>query len=195
MARRRAGWSAGGPLRPRRRLSNCARNAPRQRVTDRCLTARPAVDREPGVPSPPNLRPVSRAGTAPCKGLPQTARQRALDARGFGVAGSGRFARVGARCCGGQRAAATAERARSAMRQAGLSRARVRLSHAGGGSFRRRWDSGSVVRRSARVALAKRHGAAADTRPDRGLAAIGQSAGMRPSCVALRSLAHRPSCG
>ena len=35
----------------------------------------PAVYREPGgVPTPPNLRPFSRAGTAPCKGLPQAAR-------------------------------------------------------------------------------------------------------------------------
>jgi hypothetical protein len=48
----------------------------------------PAVYREPGgVPTPPNLRPISRAGTAPCKGLPKAARQRALDERGFGVAG------------------------------------------------------------------------------------------------------------
>ena len=57
----------------------------------------PAVYREPGgVPIPPNLRPISRAGTAPGKGLPVRAASdaSALDARGFGVAGSSRFGRA-----------------------------------------------------------------------------------------------------
>ena len=49
----------------------------------------PAVYREPGgVPTPPNLRPMSRAGSALAKGLPQAAsiRERPCG-RGVGVAG------------------------------------------------------------------------------------------------------------
>ena len=43
----------------------------RAHVPPRCH----AVYRElGGVPIPPNLRPASRAGTAPCKGLPQPRR-------------------------------------------------------------------------------------------------------------------------
>ena len=55
----------------------------------------PAVYRElGGVPTPPNLRPSSRAGAAPGKGLPAARARSALAGRGTGVAGSSRFARV-----------------------------------------------------------------------------------------------------
>ena len=48
-----------------------------QRSDDPYAAACHAVYRKPGgVPTPPNLRPVSRAGTAPCKGLPQAANAR-----------------------------------------------------------------------------------------------------------------------
>ena len=65
----------------------------RSEATTRRPPPAPALYRKPGgVPTPPNLRPDSHAGTALGKGLP------ARDARtrpcrcGFGVAGSGRFA-------------------------------------------------------------------------------------------------------
>ena len=52
----------------------------RSEATTRTPPPAPAVYREPGgVPTPPNLRPFSRAGTAPGKGLPvRDARLRAL---------------------------------------------------------------------------------------------------------------------
>ena len=67
-----------------------------------------------GVPTPPNLRPISRAGTAPGKGLPaRDARQRALAGAGSAWQAQAGSAGVGIAARDGQRARATAAGVRS----------------------------------------------------------------------------------
>jgi hypothetical protein len=58
------------------------------------LAAMLCIASSSGVPSPPNLRPFSRAGAARPRVCRKAARQRALDAGGFGVAGCRRFGRA-----------------------------------------------------------------------------------------------------
>ena len=111
-----------------------------QRDGDRAAACRRlpmlSIARFGGVPTPPNLRPISRAGSAASRvpqaapGVPFRVPVR-VDVRGFGVAGSSRFGRAwGSPPAMDSGQAASAGRSRSRGATDVPRRARARLSHA-----------------------------------------------------------------